>query len=563
MQTVPVKLGVALEYLLPGGRRHRPDVLLFAPGIVYVLEFKGYGSPEQPHVEQASFYARDLRMYHNACTEILETGEERILRKVQPLLVLAKKAEYRREERGVLILGSETLVEYFSEQDLPTDCTRQEMVDFLTGLYTPLPSVVSGARAYYLREPLPRIHRALSSNIPEVLERLTDFSRESCRRKAHSLVFVTGIPGAGKTLLGLRLVYDTEELKTVYFSGNGALVKVLRHALGKDSDAFVQHVNAFLKRREVERRESVWVYDEGQRAWNGLSGQRASQPFLLLQAAEKQHKGCVLVVLLGEGQELFLGEAGGVEKWTAVLRQAKRRWNIVFPPQFDDKFRVLQGRHFLKSEPCLHLDESLRTHRASELQAWVEAVLKGDRQRAAESCQALRSQDYPLYITRHLNTAKQYLQRTFEEEPEKQFGILLSSRAKKFLAESGLNSSAEAIDKVKKNMGLWYNQPTGSKGSSNNLDTVATEFLCQGLELDAALVAWGLDFRWDAHKREWLAHSRPENRKLCINSYRVLLTRARDFMVLYLPPASELDSTFDFLVEAGCQTLQRASSHNR
>lgn len=553
--------GIAFEYELPleGGRR--PDVVVLAGGHIGVLEFKSGRSPGAAALDQVKAYANDLSDYHAASHG----------RPVTPVLVLAGNPLHAELVNGTITTGSTGLGQYL--YDLRGG-EGIELDGWLHSGYEPLPTLVAAAKRIWKHEPLPHVRSALSAGIPEALDYLLDVCRTAEGRHATSLAFVTGVPGSGKTLLGLRLVYEGTNLegRAAFLSGNGPLVDVLQHALGgREGRVFVRDLHKVIldygKRGKVPR-EHILVFDEAQRAWDrtrvlAKHGIDASEPDLLVQAAERiagEHINgwAVLVGLVGEGQEIYVGEETGMEQWASAVDppNARQAWSVHCAPKLEP---VFSGKEVHLAE-VLDLTVSLRSRRADQLHAWVADLLEGDLSRSARGAAAIRAQNFTMYLTRSLEDARKFLRRRYEGEPGRRYGLIATSHDSKILPKHGVPNDFQSTRRVK--YGPWYDAPADDPRSCCALAEVVTEFGCQGLELDMPIVCWGTDFTWTGTswqltpKRRRDPVDNPD--QLLVNAYRVLLTRGRDGFVVYLPPVDQLDLTEHALLAAGILPLPEA-----
>ena len=325
---------------------------------------------------------------------------------------------------------------------------------------------------------------------------------------------MTGVPGSGKTLVGLQFVYENycgdtgSQRSAVFLSGNGPLVDVLQYAL--KSRIFVQDVHGFLKQyggtsaRSPEER--VWVYDEAQRAWDAQQvmkkrNHHRSEPEDFLAIGARKGPWALMVGLIGEGQEIHIGEEAGLAQWNDAIAKSGERWTVHCPRKIAG---VFAGAHRLSVSESLNLDMSLRTHLAEDVQNWVGALLDGELDVAAGFSERMAKQGYRLYLTRDLGRAMDYARERYRTERDKRFGLLGSSKAR--LDSFGIPTDYLLTRRMK--LGPWYYDDPESPGSCCQFDSAATEFQCQGLELDLPVVGWGVDLHWDG--KAW--RSRPQRR---------------------------------------------------
>jgi hypothetical protein len=429
--------------------------------------------------------------------------------------------------------------------------------------YVPLPNLVEAARTIFRHEPLPQIRRAQSAGIPETIAELLRIADEAQNRQERHLALVTGVPGAGKTLVGLQFVYSSHfegaSRTAVFLSGNGPLVKVLQHAL--KSSVFVQDVHGFLKTYGGSRRhqpeEHIWVYDEAQRAWDaervqGKRGHSASEPEDFLRIGVRMNGWAMMVGLIGEGQEIHLGEEAGLGQWNQAIAAAGGNWTVHCPTKLAQMFPAAKA---VCMRNQLDLTASLRSHLAEDVQTWVRHLLDGNLTAAAQTAGAVRGQGFEMYATREIEVAKRYVRERYAGNHDKRYGLLASSKAKN-LEQHGIHNGFNFTKVLKE--GPWYNDPPDSRLSCCALHDVATEFACQGLELDFPIVAWGNDLTWN--ETRWVSPPQPrfqarDPHSLRLNSYRVLLSRGRDGFVVFVPDEPGMTATYTALIRAGLRAL--------
>lgn len=540
---------IVLEYELPleGGRR--PDVIVLGPGQLLVLEFKQDPSLHRSAIDQVAAYARDLAEYHSQTHGI----------PVNPFVIPTKTKDLAFEKDNVSVLSPNMMAAYFD--GLPNE-DPIKLSDWITGDYAPLPTLIAAAKMIFNHERLPAIKRAESLGVRDAVEALKEIARTSQYSNSRSLAFVSGVPGAGKTLVGLQFVYEgaDEETSAIFLSGNGPLVEVLRDAL--KSKAFVRDLHSFIKSYGLTSKvpsQHIIVFDEAQRAWdaehmNNKNAVPTSEPELLIGIGEKLADWTTLVGLIGHGQEINSGEEAGIPGWANALKSsiAVSDWTIFSPPRFSDDFKGLN----VKEVPELDLNKSLRSRQAEDLHEWVEQFLNGDISCAARIAERMLVQNYPILVSRDLGKAKLYLRELFDGQPKKRYGILASAKDQ-VLPQFGLLNGFQDTKRIK--FANWYNRDFGEPGSGCNLEDVVTEFGCQGLELDMALVAWGSDYLWDGTRWQ-IRNMRPkypqkDPHQLRKNSYRVLLTRSRDGVVIFIPPLENFNATEHALLAAGARLL--------
>jgi hypothetical protein len=546
--------GVVLEFELPleGGRR--PDAVILANDHVIVVEFKSATKVEQAHLDQVAAYARDLSEYHGATHG----------RQVSPVLALPNVSTPPFSRDDVLVTDGASLGPVL--QDLAGDGPPLGLTEWLDAPYAPLPTLVAAARRIFEHEPLPRIRRAESAHIPETVRLLEELASDAESNAQRKLVLVGGVPGAGKTLAGLSLVYAAGGLEAdaTFLSGNGPLVKVLQDALG--SRVFVRDLHKFIGDYGLKERDPqhhVVVFDEAQRMWDRrfMLEKRdvdASEPDLLIAAGDRLPSWAALVGLIGEGQEIYVGEEGGLGLWAAALARSGHRWTVHGPPGIAFSF----PGHQVHEHDLLMLKVPLRSRRAEHLYEWVRLLLRGSPALAARKASHVQSVGFPMWLTRDLEAAKDYARLRYAGEPEARYGLLVSSHADRKHLRRGLDVSFQTMGRLNDRIGRWFNAEPDDPASCCQLEQPVTEFQVQGLEIDLPIVVWGEDLLWSdsawnyAPKRRRSHVDAPE--QLLENVYRVLLTRGRDGLIIVVPNGPEFDPTELTLLASGVRPLPEA-----
>jgi DUF2075 family protein len=538
---------VVLEYELPleGGRR--PDVIILGPSKIFVFEFKQDPVLSRSALDQAAAYARDISEYHSKSHGTA----------VEPYLIPTKTEGLIESRDAVRVLSPNRIAAHLDGEPAGPAINLE---DWLSGDYAPLPTLIAAAKMIFSNERLPSIKRAESYGVGKAVETLKLIAANSEKESERALAFVSGVPGAGKTLVGLQFVYESSNLasQAIFLSGNGPLVEVLRDAL--KSKAFVSDLHAFIKSYGTSAKipkQHIIVFDEAQRAWDSSymmlkKSVPYSEPELLISIGEKIEGWATLVGLIGHGQEIHTGEEAGIPGWLKALdsEHATSDWKVYAPPRFAGEF---PGRTVIEHAE-LDLNRTLRSKQAEELHSWVAALLTGELREANEISARIARQNFPIFITRDLAEAKNYVTERFLSEPNKRYGILASSKDR-VLPQFGIKNDFHSTKMVKN--AKWYNNNRGEPGSCCNFEETVTEFGCQGLELDMAIVAWGNDFLWNGSSwdlRKMRTKIPQENpHQLRLNSYRVLLTRSREGLVIFVPPNSEFDATEHALLAAGAR----------
>lgn len=564
-----------LEYELPMESR-RIDALFLLRNCVLIIELKGKSHSTDADIDQAFGYARDLRYYHRDCHG----------RKVTPVLVPEQSKNQFSEERGVTVCSPDRLDELVATLSAQSGSQEIDAGKFLSAdAYKPLPSLVRAARELFINKRPPQLWKSIAKT-DRAVRTVREVIAHSYENKKRALVLLMGVPGAGKTLVGLRIAHEAHldnlvgndhGANSIFLSGNGPLVKVLQHILKSeesDGKTFVRPIKEYIRhyggKKQIIPKEHVVIFDEAQRAHDSNqvaqvhkidSSEALSEPEYFIRIADRAPDWFVLIGLLGHGQEINVGEEGGLKLWFEAIHKSSARedWKVFGPAETADALNELN----YQEEPSLSLDESIRSHFALRLHQFVSQLVEQqpDSDFLEPLAEQLKIQGHDLRITRCLDTAKQYLLDRYADYPESRFGMIASSRDK-FLESVGVPNGYQATKNIK--IGPWYsddaNAPNGL--SCKNLEICITEYEAQGLELDAVLLPWGTDFvlkngKWSIKS----ARNYHKNRKVInpfqirANAYRVLLTRGRDAHVVFVPEINELDETWEFLCRSGFRSL--------
>lgn len=588
----------------------RIDVLAIIGHVVFVLEFKVGERQFTAHgIDQVYDYALDLKNFH-------ETSHSCF---VAPVLIATEAAPIT--PAVAMTRQADRLLQPVSSTPEQLGDVIRAVLDFASapavdvakwehGRYHPTPTIIEAATALYRGHSVADISRtdAGATNLSITSAAISRIIAESSARRRKSICFVTGVPGAGKTLVGLNIATqhtDTaSELHSVFLSGNGPLVAILREALARDKvrrekergrvfskgsarsevKAFIQNVHHFRDECLVDPDrppvEHVALFDEAQRAWDldqtskfmrqkkGRTNFTMSEPEFLISCLDRHRDWAVITCLVGGGQEINTGEAG-IGEWIESVSRSFDHWHVHISSRLtDSEYAAGQLLERVATLPnvsfCdeLHLGVSMRSFRSENVSLLVKQVLDLDADEAAQTLRSVRDH-YPIVLTRSLPTAKRWL-RTMARGTER-YGIVASSQAQRLKPHAiDVRSPMDPVH--------WFLDGKEDVRSSYYLEDVATEFHVQGLELDYACVTWDADFRhmernwehWSFVGDRWNRIRKPERQLYLKNAYRVLLTRARQGMVIVVPegdPAdptrhrSYYDPTFDYLRQVGFEIL--------
>ena len=599
---------IYFEYAIPRMGK-RIDVVLLIGSVIFVLEFKiGEAEFTSYAVNQAWDYALDLKNFH-------ETSREYFIAPI----VIATKARPTTPIISTTTHNDKVLTPIRCNVEL-LSLVLERVLDFIdgdsidpvtweSGRYSPTPTIIEAAMALYNNHSVTDISRsdAAAINLTVTSETILEIIQSARANSFKAICFVTGVPGAGKTLVGLNIATqrrdESNDLYSVFLSGNGPLVAILHEALARDRvrhdkeqgrkirkseamsevKAFIQNIHHFRDECLIDQEppiEHVALFDEAQRAWNlqqtsnfmsrkkNTPNFNQSEPEFLISCLDRHRDWAVVVCLVGGGQEINTGEAG-ISEWVDSLNRSFPGWHIYLSSRLTDSeyaaghvLEDLRSRPNVITKDELHLGVSMRSFRAEHVSLLVKKILDLNKKDARETL-AKVSEKYPMVISRDLAKAKQWLKR--QARGSERYGIVVSSGAERLKPHAiHVNCPMDPIH--------WFLDGPEDTRSSFYLEDVATEFHVQGLELDWACVTWDADFRYTKNGWEhrsfrgdrWNNINKPERKTYLKNAYRVLLTRARQGMVIVVPPGDSedptrkpefYDPTFEYLQEIGFTSI--------
>ncbi|MCF4008844.1 DUF2075 domain-containing protein [Rheinheimera sp. UJ63] len=596
---IAVNGDIFFEFMIPRMGR-RADVIIITGGMIFVLEFKvGANNYSFTDRMQTMGYALDLKHFHEGshnkylvpiliCTN---APDQNITLKFNSELVA-----------DVLCCSGANLAILINQTINQLPLSSIDIDSWLAASYKPTPTIIEAAQALYSNHNVVDITRseAGSINIAETSTRLFEIIHNARLNRQKVVCFVTGVPGAGKTLVGLNIANQHATPKddeySVFLSGNGPLVAVLQEALSNDLyknesvkkvdvgekklskhecrkrvESFIQNIHRFRDNYLIDQAkppEHVAIFDEAQRAWNqqqaakfmqqkrGFANFNMSEPEFLISVMDRHNDWAVIIALVGGGQEINVGEVG-ILGWFDAMNNMFKHWHVYCSPNLLTGEYIREGieQSTLQSfhqEQSLHLAISMRSFRAEKLSSFVHFLIAGNAKAAAQVYKNIKSL-FPIVVTRNLDQAKAWLKlRTIAN---RRCGLLASSNAIRLKAEGIFVKNIIEPEK-------WFLASADDIRSSNFLEDAATEFDVQGLELDWSLIAWDADFRfmngafqhWRFSGTKWQRRLQNEQQRYLENAYRVLLTRAREGMVIFVPFGNEADNTR--LPEFYCGTYQ-------
>ena len=629
---------ILFEYTIPRIGK-RIDVVLLLRERIFAIEFKA-GQEDILHtdVDQVLDYALDLKNFHQGSAE----------RMIAPILVptenitVSTTCTLSHYDDGVydpMIANKVALGDVIRRvlgQDIPHKEYKVALRDWVRSRYEPTPTIVEAASALYNQHSVKDItrHEAEGEQLDRTTQYVMQVIHETKERKGKSICFVTGVPGAGKTLVGLNVAIQQSDQVTggkrdlaVYLSGNGPLVAVLTEALARDKQRqekekgnkynitparrevsqFIQIIHRYRDQMlgklktpirdgiveidpEKELRdkhagyaevENIAIFDEAQRSWDqehlaswlkrkkGLNDFPMSEGEFLIWSLDQREDWAVIVCLVGGGQEINTGEAG-IGEWVRAMNETFPDWKVFISNQLTEReYAEGQVEEMLKEHENvvfsddLHLAVSMRSFRAESLSRMVHYLLDCDAKKVRETYQEIKDR-YPIVLTRDLEKAKDWLRE--KARGSERYGMLVSSK--------GYRLKPLAIDvRCKPDTVHWFLDDIDDVRSSLFLEDAASEFDVQGLELDWTCLVWDADFRynngtWDYYEFNggcrWNKIKKEERQAYQLNAYRVLLTRARQGMVICVPEGNPEDHTrqpefynctYNYLMQLGFEEI--------
>jgi hypothetical protein len=582
----------------------RVDNILIIDDFIFVVEFKVGDTEYQKHaIEQTVDYCLDLQNFHEGSHH----------EKIVPILVSTKAPEFENifeisDNLFEPLKGNQNNIAKIISQILSlSDGAKINPTQWENSIYKPTPTIIEASQALYRGHSVSEISRsdAGAINLSKTTECINRIIENSKAANSKSICFLTGVPGAGKTLAGLNIANERrkahEDENAVFLSGNGPLVYVLREALVRDevqqakengekltkkksaikANAFIQNIHHFRDDNLISSKapdEKVVVFDEAQRAWTrekATSFMKSkgkdfdmSEPEFLIDVMNRHENYCTIICLVGGGQEINTGEAG-LSEWVIALKNHYPNWDIYYSnlitadnDYLNDEILKTWLKDKGNAETELHLSVSVRSFRSEKISSFVHAVIDGN---AIQAKTILNEIDklFPIRLTRDFNVAKEWLRKN--KKGTERIGLVGSSGGRR-LRPLGIDVKNEITAED------WFLNDSSDVRSSHYLELVATEFDIQGLEIDYVCLAWDINFNfnngeWNYQSFEgtkWKAINSEIDKSYLRNAYRVLMTRARQGLIIFIPYGEKLDptrpielydNTYNFLFSCGIQTI--------
>lgn len=582
----------------------RVDNVLIIDDFIFVVEFKVGDTEYQKYaIEQTVDYCLDLQNFHEGSHH----------EKIVPVLVSTKAPDFENvfEVNDNLFepikCNQNNITQIISQTLLLSNGTKINPTKWENSIYKPTPTIIEASQALYRGHSVSEISRSDAGAInlaktTECINRIIEISKTT---NTKSICFLTGVPGAGKTLAGLNIANERrkahEDENAVFLSGNGPLVYVLREALVRDevqqakengekltkkksaikANAFIQNIHHFRDDNLISSKapdEKVVVFDEAQRAWTkekATSFMKSkgkdfdiSEPEFLIDVMNRHENYCTIICLVGGGQEINTGEAG-LSEWVIALKNHYPNWNIYYSNLITADNDYLSDETLKdwlketgKAETELHLSVSVRSFRSEKISSFVHEVIDGNATQAKSILNEINSL-FPIRLTRDFNVAKEWLRKN--KKGTERIGLVGSSGGRR-LRPLGIDVKNEITAED------WFLNDATDVRSSHYLELVATEFDIQGLEIDYVCLAWDINFyfnngEWNYQSFEgtkWKDINSEIDKSYLRNAYRVLMTRARQGLIIFIPygdnldptrPSELYDNTYNFLSSCGIQTI--------
>lgn len=565
----------------------RVDAILIIKNVLFIIEFKvGESHFLSSTIEQVLDYALDLKNFHKPSHNAfivpvaIATESQTTPFKLLPSSRTGLMSPIKTNGKNLAEIINQA-IHFSTEDDI-------DYVSWQSGQYQPTPTIIEAALALYNNHNVTEITRkeAEAINLTSTSKAIEDIIIRSKKYKEKAICFVTGVPGAGKTLVGLNIATQhlnkNSDTSSVFLSGNGPLVSILREAITRDKlkrekekglktrkgevfnevKLFIQNVHHFRDDNLRDAKppyEHIAIFDEAQRAWNktqtasfmktkkGVLGFNASEPEFLISCMDRHSDWAVVICLVGGGQEINKGESG-ISEWIDSINRSFQHWKVYISDRLTDSeyaagnaLNLFQKKENLHSDKDLHLSVSLRSFRAERLSFVIKNILDLNPELAEKEFIEIREK-YPILLTRNLDLAKKWIRE--KALGTERYGLIVSSQAQRLKPHAiDIKSPIDPIH--------WFLDGKQDVRSSYYLEDVATEFHVQGLELDWTCVAWDADFRlvngnWETFSfvgDRWNKIIKEDRRKYLKNAYRVLLTRARQGMVIVVPLGDKNDHT--------------------
>lgn len=574
---------IIFEFCIPLSCYRRPDIIMLFEDTVLVLEFKRKDISLESDKSQLRGYLNELRNYH----EVTHLDKLNVI----GALVVTEAKDSIYEDNGIDIIKGNMLKDYLSRFSRTgiNQMSDENVTRWLKSDYKPLLSIIDATIDMFLNGDIPQIRNIEEGKIKKTQDIVFDLVNNNSNKKR--IIFLSGVPGAGKTLILLNTLYKLnagkEDLNSLFTSGNGPLISTLSYILSKDKskmdgEAFIKDIKS-VKSTYYNKNNDCPIegksffknifFDESQRSWDfehmNTYKFKVSEPELLLRIQNKSfeyNESCNLVCSYGDGQSIYLGEEGGFNIWSNVLNKEEYNdFEVYIPTQYEGYFKDRDNTFVIDD---LFIDTSIRGN-FIDLDPFINAVLEVDKESAANELHKVISKGFDIRVSRSFNEIKNNL----EDKKDKFYGLIVSSNASIKTLEGCISNFSKILTQSDNSrIGKWYVE------DCKNLVEAAAEFGCQGLELNLPILIFGRYYiikegKWiinpkvEANAQYGTKISKYKNKEeIFKNIYRVLLSRGRKGIILFIPEeciyngriykCSDLEETYKFFRMIGVKNLQ-------
>ncbi|PKQ46076.1 DNA/RNA helicase domain-containing protein [Confluentibacter flavum] len=544
---------IIFEFLIPLSSGKRPDILLINGVTIFLIEVKNKSEYTLADLDQINGYKLDLEYYHSTAKNF----------EIKPILLLLKANGLKENIGEIVVLSPDNLKPILLENYQNYLMVHPNSLN--DGNFKPVPAITEYAKAVFENKEIEHIEKACFLESSQISIDLNNVYNESKAKNEHAIVFLTGTAGSGKSALGLKCAFENNGL---YVTKNRQFAENLNDEIGVCSNIKTTH--NFITEYSKKEGEPIWdliVFDEAQRFWNQdkmekYFGLKSSESRFVLELYEKKEWG-VLVVLIGSGQELSWGEYGNFYQWKDAINNANKKW-MVYGSNKTKKGIGYSKKIIYFEKNNFDLSHSFRNFKTPSSPVFINKLLDFEGTLDSYYFKSLQKEfnelcdnGFKIIITRNIDSAIDYCEARYQDKPNSYCTLTSSESEINEIRE--LNFKSNVLYDYKKSSRLGINQYFNNNGlcEDSNGDLIPlTEFSAIGFEMQMPIIVWGVDYIW--YKNRWnyeFVRSIVGNTEFRQNTYRILLTRGRDGVILYFPPIWQLDNTFKFFKELGSESI--------
>ena len=543
-----------IDYESTNERECYPNVFLLSQEQIIVLFFRKK-FVTQAVIDQAASYVRDIKEYHAGSHNINVDG----------IIALTKTDNVKDvAQKNKIVVCSAKFLENTLLAHFTGFYSLANTSQWINSEYEPLPTVIEATRLCADKKPLPLIKTIQNSNNPKALQCLLGIANEAKMQRKYIVAFVTGGPGTGKTVLGLQIVSNANPQEVTFLSLNKSIISEVKHTLkikGLVHD-FHKCLKNYIEQNSSDFLRNIIVLDDAQYSYtreqmelqHGTSNE--SEADIMIRLIEANLDWAVVVILVDEKQVFAKQDYSSVEQWHIALGKSYKFWEILCPDSVRSVFKD-QNCYLSNNTKYLELTDSLRSRKAINVDRFVNSVIEGNLVASKNEVDSIYESGFCMYITRSLQAAKDYCCTRYEGSIKDKYGLLASSDSR-ILPSFGVNNSYNTGRLNRWQFLDWFNEDKGSGRSCCDFNSVATESIIQGLELEMPIVCWDTDMLWNG--KSWITYDKgsdiiskaSEYRK---NAYRVLLTRGRDGFIVFIPQVDELNAVYELFKKIGLKEI--------